>query len=544
VNFVLQFYRQSWRLLFFSVVTGLAAGLSGAGMIVVIGKAMSGEGKSLMLEMIFVGLCVTRFACKSGSELALLHISQDLVLQLRVSLSRKLLVTPQKQLQALGKPGLLTILTDDIATFAQCSQLLPLMFSNAVLVIACLSYIGWLSWHVLLLVLLFLVFSASAFKWAERTPLRRFSEVREEMEVLYKNFRSLIEGSKELQLNKERGNFFLDHVLRPGVTRLQRLFTRGMAGYTWIVNIGTMQFFVAIGLLLFVVPVWLPGQVSVLSTVTLMLLYMVQPISDIMTSMPYLQQARIALRKAQQLDASLTDVGDTPADVSASPAANPFGASGTRQGLMLQAIRHTHDADPSHPFSLGPLDLHIPFGEITFIIGGNGSGKTTLALLLLGLYAPDEGALALNDVLVTPDNIESYRSQFSAMFSDFHLFEQLLHPLDERQHMWAQHYLRLLEIEHKVRLEGTHFSTTELSTGQRKRLALVASYLEDRPIYLFDEWASDQDPAFKRVFYTRLLPDLKARGKTVIVITHDDAYYDTADHVIKLRDNRLEVQQS
>jgi putative pyoverdin transport system ATP-binding/permease protein len=214
VNFVLQFYRQSWRLLFFSVVTGLAAGLSGAATIAVIGKVISGEGKSLMLEMIFVGLCVTRFVCKSGSELALLRISQALVLQLRVSLSRKLLVTPQKKLQALGKPGLLTILTDDIATFAQCAQLLPLMFSNAVLVIACLSYIGWLSWHILLLVLLFLVFSASAFKWAERTPLRRFSEVREEMEVLYKNFRSLIEGSKELQLNKERGNFFLDHVLR------------------------------------------------------------------------------------------------------------------------------------------------------------------------------------------------------------------------------------------------------------------------------------------------------------------------------------------
>ncbi|CDG83359.1 hypothetical protein [Janthinobacterium agaricidamnosum] len=59
-------------------------------------------------------------------------------------------------------------------------------------------------------------------------------------------------------------------------------------------------------------------------------------------------------------------------------------------------------------------------------------------------------------------------------------------------------------------------------------------------MYLFGEWAAGQDRLFKRVFYTRLLPDLKARGKTVILITHDDAYFHCADRVIKLEDGHLQ----
>ncbi|MCB1035646.1 MAG: cyclic peptide export ABC transporter, partial [Acidobacteria bacterium] len=74
---------------------------------------------------------------------------------------------------------------------------------------------------------------------------------------------------------------------------------------------------------------------------------------------------------------------------------------------------------------------------------------------------------------------------------------------------------------------------------QRKRLALVTALLEDRPVYLFDEWAADQDPEFKEVFYHQLLPELKARGKTAIVISHDDRYYDVADRVVKLDTGRV-----
>jgi putative ATP-binding cassette transporter len=171
---------------------------------------------------------------------------------------------------------------------------------------------------------------------------------------------------------------------------------------------------------------------------------------------------------------------------------------------------------------------------MVFLVGGNGSGKSTLAKIVTGLYLPEAGEIRLDGELVTNQNRDSYRQLFSAVFADFFVFDNLLGldsaDLDSR----AGGYLEQLHLKHKVRVTNGVLSTTAVSQGQRKRLALLTAYLEDRPFYLFDEWASDQDPLFKKVFYTQLLPDLKARGKTVLVITHDDRYFGLADRVIKL----------
>jgi putative ATP-binding cassette transporter len=120
------------------------------------------------------------------------------------------------------------------------------------------------------------------------------------------------------------------------------------------------------------------------------------------------------------------------------------------------------------------------------------------------------------------------------VFSDFFLFDSLLGLEVPEGDARPEEYLERLLLHHKVKIEGGTLSTLDLSQGQRKRLALLTAYLEDRPIYLFDEWAADQDPEFKEVFYRHLLPDLKARGKTVVVISHDDRYYDAGDRLVRL----------
>ncbi|MDD5036083.1 MAG: ATP-binding cassette domain-containing protein [Methylococcaceae bacterium] len=184
-----------------------------------------------------------------------------------------------------------------------------------------------------------------------------------------------------------------------------------------------------------------------------------------------------------------------------------------------------HGEEKRFEFTLGPLNLIIHPGELVFLIGGNGSGKSTLALLMVGLYRPESGIIRLDGETITEDKIEKYRQHFSAVFFDFFLFESLLGfdklGIDEQ----VQEYLKLLDLDHKVTIKGGKFSTLGLSQGQRKRLALLVAYLEDRPFYVFDEWAADQDPVFKKIFYGEILASLKSRGKTVIVITHDDAYF-------------------
>jgi putative pyoverdin transport system ATP-binding/permease protein len=191
-------------------------------------------------------------------------------------------------------------------------------------------------------------------------------------------------------------------------------------------------------------------------------------------------------------------------------------------------------------FLLGPIDLTIHAGEVTFIVGGNGSGKSTLAKVMAGLYPPEAGGIYIDDVLVTENNREWYREHFSSIFHDFYLFEECLGFDRANLDREVEDYLRQLQLDRKVSVNNGVLSTIDLSQGQRKRLALLVSYLEDRPIYLFDEWASDQEPLFRDLFYKQILVKLKQRGKAVIVITHDDRYFDLADRLIKLNYGKIE----
>lgn len=198
---------------------------------------------------------------------------------------------------------------------------------------------------------------------------------------------------------------------------------------------------------------------------------------------------------------------------------------------------------PENGFHLGAFNISFKPGEITFIVGGNGSGKSTLAKLITGLYAPTSGEIYLNGQPVTPENLEWYRQHFSAIFSDFYLFESYLGFNHNNLDQQVQGYLQQLELDHKVQVNNGVLSTLNLSQGQRKRLALLTAYLEDRPIYVFDEWACDQEPRFRQLFYTQILPDLKAKRKTIIVITHDEHYFELADHLVKLDYGKLELDQ-
>src|SRR6185369_2296345 len=128
---------------------------------------------------------------------------------------------------------------------------------------------------------------------------------------------------------------------------------------------------------------------------------------------------------------------------------------------------------------------------------------------------------------------EQFRQLFSVVFSDFFLFETMLGLGDIDVDSRARQYIELLQLQHKVEVKDGKLSTLDLSQGQRKRLALLTAYLEDRTFYVFDEWAADQDPFFKEIFYLQLLPELKARGKTVLVISHDERYYYVADRFVK-----------
>jgi putative ATP-binding cassette transporter len=528
-------YRYSRGLLVSATMVGLVSGLCGTFLAMMISRTVSGEPKTVMLALAFFLACLLQVSSKSLSEILMLKLAQNAISRLRVTVSEKLLATPQRRLQELGKPGLLVIATRDVDIFIQALQNIPMLFGNGIVLITCLAYIAWLSWSVFLTFTATLIVGMLAFTAAERKPLRELVKVREQIDAMYHYIRDLIEGSRELQLNRQRGAMFIDKVIRPGAEKYRATYVKSMSGYFWVLNVGNILFYVVIGVVLFVVPLWSNEANVTLTQVTMMLLFLIRPISDIMQLLPSARQGAIALVRIRQLNSDLDS--QQASLLAAVPEMEPAPAP-AHWAITVSQLQHRYVNESERSFELGPIDLSLSAGEIVFIVGGNGSGKTTLAMLLLGLYEPESGQISLNGVPVGAHNIASYRSMFSAVFADFHLFEQLL-TIDEEQEERARHYLRLLEMDSKVQIVDGAFSTTALSTGQRKRLALVVAYLEDRAIYVFDEWAADQDPVFKRVFYTVLLPDLKRRGKTVVIITHDDAYFSCADRVIKLEAGKL-----
>jgi putative ATP-binding cassette transporter len=267
---------------------------------------------------------------------------------------------------------------------------------------------------------------------------------------------------------------------------------------------------------------------------SLVVLNIMTPLEVILSIVPALGRADVAMRKVEDLGLSLRSEAR---EKNLLPAA----AEGY-QSLELRGVTHSYRREGLEDnFIFGPVDLSFRPAELVFLVGGNGSGKTTLAKLLTGLYVPETGEVRLNCAVVNGETREQYRQLFSTVFADFYLFDSLLGlqvpDLDEQ----ARYYLAQLQLEHKVRVKDKKFSTTELSHGQRKRLALLTAYLEDRPFYVFDEWAADQDPHFKEIFYLQLLPELKANGKTVLVISHDDRYYHVADRIIRLDYGKVDL---
>jgi putative ATP-binding cassette transporter len=537
MNLLSYLYRQSNFLFLVSSLCAALSGMCGAALIAVISEGSQASAAPAAFALKFFSLCLAVLLTRSCSQIAMVHLTQNTVFEMRVNLSKKLLACRYKKLQMLGKSELMVILTKDIEGFVAALQLSPRLATDAIVVTACFGYLAWLSATLFFILVLTLVVCVGLYMSAQRRPMKQFWAMRAKLDDLFANFRDLVEGSRELQLNKRRGQLFVDQVVAHDAGAFRDVSVRALSRFTVITNTGDMLFYLVIGLLLFVVPLWLPQPAGVLSSVTLVLLYLVGPLSNLVNSLPGFAQAGIALARIQQLDAELDEqaLPDSGAD--------PFTAGGKPLLELRDVCHHYPGATEDRPFLLGPVNLTINQGEILFIVGGNGSGKTTLAMLLLGLYSPEAGNITMNGVRVDQGNIEHYRQHFGAVFADFHLFEHLLgiEPADIEER--ATRYIHKLGLEHKVRIENQKFSTINLSTGQRKRLALISAYLEDKPIYLFDEWAADQDPAFKRVFYMVLLPELKAKGKTVIVISHDDAYFGYADRVVKLDEGRLEERR-
>ncbi len=522
--------RVSWKRSVLIIITGFLGGLSAAGLLALIDTVIRTNGfDSQTLIWSFIGLGFTLVSMRMVSNLVLVRMSHQMIFELRMHLSRRFLSVPLQQLEEIGTHRLLAALTDDIEAITHLFLSIPLLCIHLTTVIVCLLYLGWLSWIMLVAVLGFVILGSLSYQLLASRAYHYFKFGREAQDKLFYHFRALTEGTKELKLHARRRQTFLTQVLKPTATSLRHHFVAGLTLYNAAESWGQLMFFACMGMLMFAIPAFSLVKSAVIIGGTLVVLYIMTPLDGIMSILPSIGRASVALQKIETLGVTFDQytVEEDSVEVSNVPC--------FRDELQLIDICHTyrHDGD-EQPFKIGPIDLVIRPGLLIFLIGGNGSGKTTFAKILTGLYSPERGDIRIDGQKIDTSNRDWYRQYFTAIFSDFFVFDWVFGICDEYSEELAQHYLSQLQLDHKVTLKDGMLSTTMLSQGQRKRLALLTAYLEDRPIYVFDEWAADQDPIFKDVFYRQILPALKQRGKTILVITHDEKYFHLADRILKL----------
>ena len=529
--------KASWKLLALSVVTGLLSGGCSAALLASIGRAVAADAEQLRaIVPVFLALGGLAPIAAIVSQVTLIRISQRAIVELRLHLVRQILSADLQRVEALGAPRLLATLTNDVRMVSQAISLLPLICIDLAVTVGCFIYIATLSWRVLLLVSALTVVAVLSCNWLIARGKYWLSRSREEQDVLYGHVRARSEGFKELKLHAARRQAFFDRDVRASTERFRRHQERGLTYLTATSSWGKLIFVFVMGFVLFALPNLMVVPPMMMSSYVVILTYLMLPIEKLIGQLPAFSQANVALQKIEKLGFALADrPSDRDLPVPDRPPRRDW------QRLDFNGITRTYQTDSDdRPFTLGPIDLSLKAGEIVFIVGGNGSGKSTLAKLLVGLYAPDAGEVVFDGQSVASDaDREWFRQHFAAVFADFYLFEQLLGLDSPELDAIATRYIARLQLDRKVRVTGGQLSTTALSQGQRKRLALLTAFLEDRTIYLFDEWAADQDPNFKDVFYREVLPELKRQGKTAIVITHDDRYFDCADRVITLEYGQL-----
>ena len=513
------------------------AGIFSAGLLAIISDALHRSADMpVHLVLAFGALAAGKILATGASQLLLVRFSQGTVLELSLALCAKIVRGPLPLLEQRGSAQILVTLTDDVSSVTWAVQCLPQLAMNIAVVAGCGLYLAWLSWPLFLGAAGVTLLGALVSKLLHDRAFRVIHAAREARARLFEHFRSLTMGLKELMMHRGRREALVREKIHAAADDYRRSNLTATTHYTLAEGWLQALYHGLVGLLLFAFPLVARPSPEALTAYVFTMIYMMGPMWTIIGSVPPIVRGQVALDKIEALGVAL----DAPEAAGA-----PVDAAEPPDGDLLIDLRQvvfTYDeTDPTtSAFSLGPLDFRLRPGELVFVVGGNGSGKSTFLKVLTGLYPPQRGEIWLGDTRVSDRTREWYREHFSVVFADCFVFDTLLGLSAAGLDVAATQYLQLLQLDRRVSLRAGEFSTTALSQGQRKRLALLTAFLEDRPFYVFDEWAAEQDPQYKDVFYSKLLPDLRQRGKGVVVITHDDRYFHFSDRIVKLEDGRAQ----
>lgn len=500
----------------------------------VVGYIIAGRFSVGMREkyaIIFASIILLFILVRRALSLSIIRLSQTIFWDLRRQILSSVLHANYMQLSA-KKIEVHAAIVSDVNMLTSMSLSLISLFTSSILAFVTLIYLASISFVLFLITLVISIAGCVIYYYGSILNKERFEHVRKLENSFLRYMHDILNGFKEIYMEPGKGRVIFEDKIE---VIAEDAYETNITAFTASLNnqiTGQVLFYLLISLILLFLGHLFNIDAKDTVSFVFTLLFLLGAIETIMALLPALLRAKVASNRLIDLknDLETIDGQDKIMPLHCIQKSEFF-------GITVKGLEFRYKGE-GQEFCIGPVNFEVVKGETIFIYGGNGSGKTTFVHAMIGLYQTSAGEISLNDGLVTADNYPEYRTVFSTVFSDFYLFSELFGLSGPDMDKWS-YYLRLFELEGKVKLENKCFSTTNLSMGQRKRLALIICLLENKPVLILDEWAADQDPYFRKKFYTEIIPLLKLEGTTIIAITHDDKYYHCADKLYKMNYGKL-----
>ncbi|MGQ2745972.1 multidrug ABC transporter permease/ATP-binding protein [Campylobacter coli] len=464
----------------------------------------------------FIALLIVFFLSSTIVELGLSVFGQNFIFKMQRRVVKQILDTPLLKVAKVGKARILASLGSDVRNISFGLLRLPDFLQSSILILCTSVYLCYLSPQIFALCVVWIMVIFITNNFLMMKVYAYFRKARENDDALQNNYQNILDGHKELLINRYRAKLYYEDEFESNARSKKKNSTLGNLFNNLSSNFTNVALLALVGVEFYLALEFKWASVAEATTIALSILFLRTPLVSMIGSFPTLLLAKIALDKIAKLE--LDDYKEH------------FEKTNFIKDWRQISFKNTSFSYDDN-FHLNPVNLDLKKGELIFLIGKNGSGKSTFCMLLTGLFKPSEGEIFVDDMKIDDDNLDVYRSLVSAVFSDFHLFTKTLAKEKFADEEKIASWLEFLELKGKTRVEDHELVLTKLSTGQKKRLAMLIALLEERDILVLDEWAADQDPVFRRFFYKKLLPLLKEQGKTIFAITHDDAYFDSADRI-------------
>ncbi|MEW6234515.1 MAG: cyclic peptide export ABC transporter [Candidatus Omnitrophota bacterium] len=463
-------------------------------------------------------------------------IVEAVVTRTRIRLADKIRQTDLASYEHIGEGRLVRLLTQETMNISEASKLISRLCSSATLLIVAFLYIAYQSLPAFFATIGLITLGVQIYRVRRGMIESELSAAADKETQFFSTFNHLLDGFKELKISESKSDDFFFNHLTSTANETERLKVSSSFKLNKMIIFAQIFCYNIMGIMIFIFPRLIEiAPFTLIQIVSIILFVTTGPLQEVVGSFPFMERANLAVRKIRDMETELEQAVAGETRLKRKPRQpKPF------ESLSCAdlAFEYNH-SQPESVFRIGPIDFELKRGEIVFFMGGNGAGKSTFLKVLTGLYMPTGGGIVCNGRKVTLQNISHYRSNFSIIFQDMHLFDRL-YGVETIDPAAVDEMLERMQLEDKTSIfPDGRFENINLSAGQKKRLALIVAELDGRDIFVFDEWAADQDPNFRRYFYEVYLKDLKNRGKTVIAVTHDDKYYNAADRIFKMEYGKI-----